>query len=115
MAALLRSTDTLPEAQLPKKADTNGDGEHEAKIAHRLQDGAIWAGTCAPWEPLNVDGAKFEQIRQQLLDMRHRPGFGNIHHIIAMLLPQQLRPSGGLVSVPAEVSPKLHPTVAPPP
>ena len=75
---------------------------HEARIAHRLQDGAVWAQVCEPWVPLNVDGDKLRAIMDELHRLGATPGFGNIHHLIAFLDGRVFGPYGALVSTVAE-------------
>ena len=77
--------------------------KHEARIAHRLRDGAVWATMVEPWEPLkDISGSQYNRISEEVHTMTTRGGYDNIHQLIAFLTAKDLPPLGGLISTPAD-------------
>ena len=77
--------------------------KHEARIAHRLRDGMVWAAMREPWEPLqNINGSQYNRIADEVRIMHAGGGYDNIHQFLAFVSPATLPPLGGLISTRAE-------------
>jgi hypothetical protein len=77
--------------------------KHEARIAHRLRDGMVWAAMREPWEPLqDINGSQYNRIADEVRIMRAGGGYDNIHQFLAFVSPATLPPLGGLISTRAE-------------
>ena len=70
----------------------------QARIAHRLRDGTIWASRGEPWKPLDVDGSMYNRIKEEIHTMHLGGGYDNVHQLMAFL-PAEIFPHyGALVS-----------------